>query len=257
LKKLYTFSGGLENSSDFKYARIVAEKIKSEHLEIVVTYDEIIKALPQVIYHLESFDAYLVRSTIINYIVTSKAKTYIDHVFSGESGDEFFAGYDYLKSIQLNELPNELIKITKALSNTAFQRVDRSAYSHGIIPHLPFSDPEVVNYSLKIPPELKIHNGIEKWILRESARDILPDEILNRPKEKFWQGSGIKNILEDYAEQKITNDDFRLNRNLKNGFTIRTKEEFLYYKIFEEHFGEFENFHWLGFTNITPQSTSV
>lgn len=250
LKKLYTFSGGLKDSNDLKFARILAEHINSRHFEIVVNKEEILKVLPDVIYYLESFDSYLVRSSIINYIVNSKARDYIDEVFSGESGDELFAGYDYLKLIPINELPLELINITRALANTAFQRVDRSAYSNEIIPHVPFSDPDVVNYVLQIPPELKIKNGIEKWILREAMKDYLPEEIYNRPKEKFWQGSGLKNLLEEYAEAKITNFEFNSNRTLDNGFRLRTKEEYLYYKIFEEHFGEFENFDWLGFSKI-------
>lgn len=252
LKKLYTFSGGLKNSTDLKFAQILADHINSKHFEIVVGKEEILRVLPDVIYYLESFDSYLVRSSIINYIVNSKAKDYIDEVFSGESGDELFAGYDYLKLIPLNELPSELINITKALANTAFQRVDRSAYSNEIIPHIPFSDPDVVNFVLRIPPELKIKNGIEKWILREAMKDYLPEQIYSRPKEKFWQGSGLKNLLEEYAETKITDTEFISNRTLDNGFKLRTKEEYFYYKIFEEHFGKFENFEWLGFSRINP-----
>ncbi len=250
VKKFYTFAGGLKNSTDLKFAKLLAEYIKSHHFEIVVDRNQILEVLPEVIYHLESFDAYLVRSSIINYIITSIAKDYVQEVFSGESGDELFAGYEYLKFIPLSELPAELLNITKALANTAFQRVDRSAYSHGIIPHIPFSDPDVVKFALQIPPELKIKDGIEKWILRESMKNILPEQIFNRPKEKFWLGSGLKSLLEDYAESKISDFDFNDNRELENGFIIRTKEEYFYYKIFEEHFGSFDNFNWLGFTKI-------
>ncbi|MEM2144413.1 MAG: asparagine synthase-related protein [Candidatus Jordarchaeaceae archaeon] len=250
LKKLYTFVGGLKGSSDIKYAKILADHIKSNHIEIVVNLADILKVLPSVIYHLESFDAYLVRSTIINFLITSVAKDYVEEIFSGESGDELFAGYDYLKFLSISELPQELLNITKALANTAFQRVDRSAYAFGIIPHLPFSDPEIVDYALKIPPDLKIKDGIEKWILRQSMKDILPLEIFNRKKEKFWQGSGVMTLLQEYSESKISDFEFQSNRKLKSGFLIRTKEEYLYYKIFEEHFGKLNNFNWLGFSKI-------
>lgn len=250
LKTLYTFSGGLKGSSDLKYARLLAEHIKSKHFEVVVNESNILKTLPEVIYHLESFDAYLVRSTIINYIITSVAKDYVEEIFSGESGDELFAGYDYLKFLPISELPQELLNITKALANTAFQRVDRSAYAFGVIPHLPFSDPEVVDYALQIPPELKIRDRIEKWILRQSMKDILPSEVITRKKEKFWQGSGLMTLLQEYANSKISDFEFHSNRKLENGFLIRTKEEYFYYKIFEEQFGKFNNFNWLGFSYI-------
>lgn len=124
------------------------------------------------------------------------------------------------------------MNITKALANTALQGVDHSAYGNGLIAHVPFMDPEVFEYALKIPPQFKINNGIEKWILRQSVRDVLPEKILNRGKEKFWQGSGVKELLFDYANSKITDSEFNLNQTLKNGFKLRSKEEYLYYKIF-------------------------
>lgn len=250
VKKFYTFTGGLKNSTDVEFARFMANHMKSNHIEIIVDLNDILKNLSEVIYHLESFDAYLVRSTILNFIISRTAKDYVEDIFSGEGGDELFAGYEYLKTFPLNELPAELINITKSLANTALQRVDRSAFGNGLIAHVPFMVPDVFEYALKIPPEFKIKNGIEKWILRESVRDILPEKILNRKKEKFWQGSGLKELLYDYANLKITDTEFNLNRTLNNGFKLRSKEEYLYYKIFEEHFGEFEDFDWLGFSKI-------
>lgn len=251
VNKLYTFFGGIKDSTDLKYAKLLAEHIKSNHIEVIINLEDILKNLNDIIYHLESFDAYLVRSTLVNYIISKKARDYVEDVFSGEGSDELFAGYDYLKNLSIDALPQELLNITKALSNTALQRVDRSAFGNGLIAHLPFLDPDVVTFALSIPPHYKINNGIEKWILREATKDILPEGILNRRKEKFWQGAGIKEMISQYAETKISDSEFLLNRKLKNGFIIRSKEEYLYYSIFKEHFGELENFDLLGFTNIT------
>ena len=55
--------------------------------------------MPAVIYHLESFDALLVRSSITNYLVAQAAADFVPAVFSGEGGDELFAGYAYLKAL--------------------------------------------------------------------------------------------------------------------------------------------------------------
>ena len=118
---MYTFSVGVEDAPDLYYAREMAKFIGSEHREIVVDLEGMLEVLPKVIYHLESFDAPLVRSSIINYMVANLASDYVPEVFSGEGGDELFAGYDYLKSLNKDRLPQELRDITFSLHNTALQ----------------------------------------------------------------------------------------------------------------------------------------
>jgi asparagine synthase (glutamine-hydrolysing) len=254
MKKLHTFAAGVEGAPDLKYARMVAEFIGSEHFEVIPSFDDLLAALPAVIYHLESFDALLVRSSITNYLVAKKASEHVDAVFSGEGGDELFAGYDYLKSLEMEKLPGELIEITGRLANTALQRVDRSASAHGTVAHIAFLDPEVVDYALRIPVEYKLRDGVEKWILRRALEGELPVEVLNRKKAKFWQGAGVKELVSDHAERQISDADFRSERTLPNGWEINTKEELFYYRIFREHFGELEDLSWMGRTKGAPKS---
>lgn len=250
VRKLYTFATGLDGSPDLEYAREVANYIGSEHHEVVVEFSDLLSVLPDVIFHLESFDALLVRSSIMNFLVAEKASEYVYAVLSGEGGDELFAGYHYLKNLEQEELPDELIDIMKRLHNTALQRVDRSASAHGTVAHVCFLDPDVVNYALRIPPEMKLHENVEKWILRVAMDGELPEKILNRKKAKFWKGAGVKNLMLNYADKTITDDDFRLERNLKNGWIINSKEELMYYRIFKEHFGKLEDLSWMGRTKV-------
>lgn len=246
--KLYTFAAGLEGSPDLEFAQAVAQFIDSEHHEVVVHFNDFRSVLPEVIYHLESFDALLVRSSIINYIVAQKASEYVNEVLSGEGGDELFAGYHYLKRLPPEELEDELIDITKRLHNTALQRVDRSASAHGTVAHVCFLDPEVVDYALRIPAEYKLRDNVEKWILRVALDDMLPEQVLNRKKSKFWEGAGVGELMSDYADSTITDGDFRRERILKNGWIINSKEELFYYRIFREQLGELENLSWMGRT---------
>jgi len=248
LKKLTTFTAGLEGAPDLEYAREVANFLKSEHHELIVTIDDLIMELPQVIYHLESFDPLLVRSSITNYLVAGMASDYVSEVFSGEGGDELFAGYEYLKSIPSGDLRDELFGITESLHNTALQRVDRSASAHGIIAHVVFTNPEVVEFAFRIPVEYKIHKNTEKWILRKALEGLLPENILWRPKAKFWEGAGIKGLISDYAEKQITDSEFRKECNPRDDFMINSKEELFYYRIFTDHFGSDVNLTWMGRT---------
>lgn len=252
VKHLKTFAAGMEGAPDLKYARETAEFIKSDHYQVIVTLDDMIRVLPDVIYHLESFDALLVRSSVTNYLVAKLASEHVSEVFSGEGGDELFAGYDYLKSIPSGSLDNELIKIIGSLHNTALQRVDRSASAHGLRAHVPFACPEVLSYALTIPVKYKIFNNQEKWILRKAMTGLLPETILQRPKAKFWEGAGVKNLLSEYATRKITDRDFRNERNVSDRIIINTKEELFYYRIFKEHFGTDKNLKWMGRTKGSP-----
>jgi asparagine synthase (glutamine-hydrolysing) len=253
VNRLFTFTAGLKESSDIEYAREVADFIDSEHHEVVVEFSDLLRILPEVIYHLESFDALLVRSSLMNYVVAKEASEYVSQVMSGEGGDELFAGYHYLKELAPEIIPDELIDITKRLHNTALQRVDRSAAAHGTVAHVCFLDPKVVEYVLRIPSEYKLRNNVEKWILREALEGMLPKKVLNRKKEKFWKGAGVEELMLEYAEGKITGDDFRRERFLKNGWKINSKEELLYYRFFKEQYGDLEELSWMGRTKKVPK----
>ncbi len=235
---LETFAAGVEGAPDLEYAQMVARFLESRHHERVCTLDEMLEALPEVIYHLESFDALLVRSSVTNFLVGRLASQHVPAVLSGEGGDELFAGYEYLKELEPSDLPDELIDITCRLHNTALQRVDRCSSSHGLVARTGFLDRDVVDFALQIPPDMKLYeNDVEKWILRQAMDGLLPDEVLNRTKSKFWEGAGVGDLLAAHAEEAIVDAEFASARVLPNRVTLNTKEELFYYRIFQEQFG--------------------
>ncbi len=255
VRQMHTFAGGLAGAPDLEYARRMADFLKAEHHEVIVTLNGLLNVLPDVIRHLESFDALLVRSSLLNYLVAEAASHFTGASFSGEGGDELFGGYDYLKDIPESGLAEELAEIAGRLHNTALQRVDRSAAAHGLAIHVPFLDLEVFELALRIPAGAKIkRNGapVEKWILRQAMADALPEDVLWRVKAKFWQGSGVGELLAEHAGTKIKDDEFVRERNLRNGWSLNTKEELFYYRIFREHFGDLENLDWMGRTKGAP-----
>lgn len=237
----HTFAVGMADSSDLKYAREAANFCSAKHHEKIVSVKEALAALPEVIYHLESFDALLVRSSVMNFLVGKLAAEHVPAVLSGEGGDELFAGYDYLKELPLAALPAELLDITHRLHNTALQRVDRCSAAHGLVARTGFLDKSVISYALQTPPEMKLRrNGavIEKWILRRAMAGLLPESVLQRPKEKFWQGAGVGDALASRAEETISDEDFQSERMVTETISLCTKEELMCYRIFREQFGD-------------------
>ena len=246
VKTLHSFSVGMEGSSDLDYARRVAGALKTEHHELIVDKDGLLEIMPDAIYALESFDAPLVRSSMMNYLVGRLASQYVPAVLSGEAGDELFGGYDYLRDTELSDLHAELLDIQKRLHNTAFQRVDRCSAAHGLITYIPFADPEVVQYARRIPAPMLINDGVSKWILRHALKDKLPKDVLLRGKAKFWQGSGVNEIFVQHADDTISDAEYEREKRLPNGWVLSGKEELMYYRIFREKFGELPALYWMG-----------
>jgi asparagine synthase (glutamine-hydrolysing) len=252
---LHTFAVGLKGAPDLLYARMAADFIGAQHHELQCRPEDLVRVLPDVIYHLESFDALLVRSSVTNYLVAKLASDHVAAALSGEGGDELFAGYEYLKDLEASQLPDELIDITGRLHNTALQRVDRCSKAHGLVAHVPFLDQDVVSFALTIPARYKLNRGagmVEKWVLRQAADGLLPPEVTGRPKSKFWEGAGVEEVLSDQAGQTISDADFAAERKLPDGSTLNTKEELMYYRIFCEHFGELPDVSFVGRTKGAP-----
>jgi len=234
-EEVYTFSVGFKESPDLNSAKIVSEYLGTKHTEYELDVNELFSSIPKVIYYLESFDAPLVRSSLGNAIA-SKISSSADVVFSGEGGDELFAGYDYFLDLDSKKsMQRELLNSVNSLHNTALQRVDRLANAYSVNIKLPILDEKLVNYSLKISPGKKVRRdkNISKYILRKVASNYLPDSIAWRKKDKFWEGAGIVDTISKRVDKIITNEEFIKSRKISKNFILRNKEELYYYKTFK------------------------
>jgi asparagine synthase (glutamine-hydrolysing) len=238
---LHSFTTGLEGAPDLAAARKMASYLGTEHHELVYTEEEVEEAIPEVIRHLESFDAPLVRSALPMFFVSRLASRYVKVVLTGEGADELFAGYDYLREIDDSAtLRRELDKITLRLQDTNLQRADRMTMAHGIEGRVPFLDLALVRYVSRLPVELLAPrpDRPEKWLLRESCKGLLPPEILNRKKMKFSEGAGSAEVVARTIAQRIRPEEFEKQRIVAPGIELRSREELYYYRVWREVMGE-------------------
>eukprot|EP00494_Astrolonche_serrata_P032318 UN32587 len=92
--RLHSFSIGLAGSPDLKAARSVAKQLNTVHHEYTFTVQEGLDAIPDVIYHIESYDVTSIRASTPMYLMSRKIRaTGVKMVLSGEGADEIFAGY--------------------------------------------------------------------------------------------------------------------------------------------------------------------
>lgn len=237
--KLHSFTAGMKGAPDLDAAREVAKALGTEHHELVYTKKDVLEALPSVINHLESFDAPLVRSAIPNFFLARLASRHVKVVLSGEGADELFAGYAYLGQKKVGAaLREELDRITERLQDTNLQRGDRMTMASGLEARVPFLDLSLVRFVSRLPIEM-IAPGperMEKWLLREACRGLLPDQILGRRKLKFSEGAGSSTVIEEAAAKKISPEEFSREREPLHGLRLRSPEELAYYRIWRKAF---------------------
>lgn len=64
-------------------------------------------------------------------------------------------------------------------------KVDRASMLCGLEVRSPFLDVDLVEFALRLPPSVKLHLGTGKWLLKKALSELLPREILRRPKKGF------------------------------------------------------------------------
>ena len=108
----------------------------------------------------------------------------------------------------LNEL--SLHKINLSLP-TLLHCEDRNSMMHGIESRVPFLDYRLVELGLSLPSYLKISNGTTKHVIRQSMRNIIPNQIAKRqdksgfavPESSWFKNDEIKRKIKDVFEDTI------------------------------------------------------
>lgn len=242
-KKIRTFAIGMDKDAiDLKYAKIVADYIKSDHTEVIITKDDVKNALKEVIYRLETWDITTIRASLGMYLLCKwiKENTDIKVLLTGEVSDELF-GYKYTDfAPNAKEFQKESEKRIRELYMYDVLRADRCISGCSIEARVPFADLDFVSYVMGIDSEKKLNKyNMGKYLLRKSFTDnYLPESILYREKAAFSDavGHSLVDDLKELAEETYSDKEFKEKIKKYKKHTPFTKESLMYREIFESFY---------------------
>lgn len=241
---LRTFAIGIEEDPiDLSFARKAADHIGSDHTEVRFAMNDVFEALPDVIYHLESWDVTTVRAAIGMYLLCRHIRQHTDIkvLLTGEVSDELF-GYKYTDFAPTPDaFQEEAARRVREIYFYDVLRADRSISAHALEARVPFGDLDFVDYVMQVRPEIKRNSyGIGKYLLRQAfARDnYLPPSLLQREKAAFSDAVGHSMVdrLQAFAESHYTDGEFQRERAKFTHAPPRTKEALLYRHLFAQNF---------------------
>lgn len=109
-----------------------------------------------------------------------------------------------LKFNQLSPLDWMLaMDLTNYLPGDLLVKMDRMTMANSLEARSPFLDQQIVEFSARLPENMKRKGNIGKWLLKKTFFDLVPSEIIQRPKKGFavpvdeWFRTGLRGMMTD------------------------------------------------------------
>ena len=153
---------------------------------------------PRLGYSLQSFftrDLNQVEDPVFSHLIrwnnTSRIKTFFSQELQHAIGN-----YDPYRQVRENLPPDyekwdslakaQYLEMSIFLSNYLLcSQGDRVAMAHSVEIRMPYLDPRVIEFMARMPAKWKIMGMNEKHILKKAFHNILPEEIVRRPKHPY------------------------------------------------------------------------
>ena len=155
-----------------------------------------------------------------------------DGILPSETDDKILECWQDLPALMegTDELGGfQFVELRSTLPDELLMYADKLSMAHGLEVRVPFLDKEIVEYTERLPSNLKVRNGSGKWLHRQVCQALLPATILRRKKRGF-----AVNVVDDW---------FRGTASRKMEEILLDRESHIYNylrpsavkQIFEEH----------------------
>ena len=214
--------------SDHDNAQTVVRYLGLKDIKVVPIPNEreIYELIKKIVYITESYNPSIISNGICTYLLSKAVRADgLKVVLSGEGADELLLGYyDALK-------PHEVVRKRQQLINdlhvTELRRVDLASMHHSVEVRAPFLDKFVHGFAIELGHDDLFRGEKNKAILRNAFENHLPKKIINRKKESFDVGTGMRGLV----ISALTNQQQNASLSEKQLLT----------KIWMDHFPLFKN----------------
>lgn len=259
VRPIPTFTVGMADSPDLMAALAMVDALNADshvidHRPRIFTANEVFDLIPKIIYHMETYEAELIRSAIPNWLLAERAGADVKMVLTGEGADELFAGYLYFMDAETpDQVQTELRRLYNKLGDINLHRTDRMTMAHSLEARVPFLDTKFTELVMSLNPALKVVDrdavaknapGREKTYLRQLFEEpnrnghSIPHAVLWRAKAMQCEGVGEDWVsqLQQRVSALVTDAEMDAAPTTYPLNTPHTKEELYYRRVFEESF---------------------
>ncbi len=204
-------SVGLEGSGELDHAEKVAREMGAPIDVERKGIGDVEEAIPKVLWYIEEPDPMKVQVAVPLYWVGREAASRGLHfVAAGQGSDELYGGYRKFtetyaragRAAVMQELFDAVVKSYEI----NYQRDEQVFTPSGVELRLPFTDWDLIQFSVGLPLRLKVSGPtdlLRKWILRKLGEKIgLPKSVVERKKIAVQHGTKVSAAMRKLAKRR-------------------------------------------------------
>jgi asparagine synthase (glutamine-hydrolysing) len=209
--KVEAVSIGLAGSSELSTVEQLAQQLDLPITVETFSSDSLEEYLRRILWLIEEPNLMKVSVAVpLHWAAMVSARSNCKLMLCGQGSDELYGGYaKYARTLGntgRTSLIKQLYRSVIESSQVNYERDDQACAPFGVELRTPFSDPDVIRFSLTVPSQFKVkdeNDVTRKWVLREVAKHAgLPDEIAWRRKKAIQHGTGVENAIRDLAKRR-------------------------------------------------------